>query len=199
MFSTLKNNTPEQLFWQWFEKKSARLMNFESDQEEIFDELADQMRQVHPDLTFEFGPVIDGKREFVVSADGIRDAFPAVKSLVDAAPSLEEWIIIPFRPPKGTEFIIQIGDYSLGPEDVWFSYEQDGDRIGLILYIKGLSRENEDAAAQASFILLDSGLGEYAVEEKIGFIERIALPDDPKVLDLHPFASIREIVENQTH
>ena len=199
MISTLKNNTPEQLFWQWFEKKSARLMNFESDQEEIFDELADQMRQVHPDLTFEFGPVIDGKREFVVSADGIRAAFPAVKNLVDAAPSLEEWTIIPFRPPKGTGFIIQIGDYSLGPENVWFSYEQNGDRIGLILYIEGLSAENEDAAAQASFILLDSALGEYAVEEKIGFIEIIALPDDPKVFDLHPFASIREIVENQAH
>ena len=169
-------------------------MNFESDQEEIFDELADQMRQVHPDLTFEFGPVIDGKREFVVSADGIRAAFPAVKNLVDAAPSLEEWIIIPFRPPKGTGFIIKIGDYSLGAEDVWFSCEPDGDRIGLILYIKGLSAENEDAAARASFILLDSALGEYAVEEKIGFIEIIALPDDPKVFDLHPFASIREIV-----
>jgi len=198
MFSTSRNNTPEKLFWQWFEKNSAKLMKFESDRDATFDELTDQLRQVHPDLTFEFGPIINGKREFVVSADGIRDAFPAVKSLVDAAPSLEEWIIIPFRPPKGTEFIIQIGDYSLGAEDIWFSYEPDGDRIGLILYIKGLSVENEDVAAQASFILLDGALGEYAVEEKIGFIERIALPDDPKVFDLHPFASIREIVENQT-
>lgn len=118
MFSTLTNNTPEQLFWQWFEKNSAELMNFESDQEEIFDELA---------------------------------------------------------------------------------AEPDGDRVGLILYIKGLSAENEDSAAQASFILLDSALGEYVVEEKIGFIEIIALPDDPKVFSLHPFASIREIVENQAH
>jgi hypothetical protein len=42
-------------------------------------------------------------------------------------------------------------------------------------------------------------LRKYAVEEKIGFIERVALPDDPRSLGLHPFASIREIVENQTH
>jgi hypothetical protein len=196
---TLRNETSEQRFWRWFEKNSAKLMNFESDREAIFDELADQMHQVHPDLTFEFGPVENGKREFVVSADGIRDAFPAVKSLVDAAPPLKEWVIIPFRPPKGTEFTVQIGDYSLGAEDLWFSYEPDGDRIGLILYIKGITAENEGSAAQASFILLDSGLGEYAVEEKIGFIERVALPDDPRSLGLHPFASIREIVENQTH
>jgi len=42
-------------------------------------------------------------------------------------------------------------------------------------------------------------LAESVVEEKIGFIEIIALPDDPKVFGLHPFASIREIVENQAH
>ncbi|MBO0857616.1 MAG: hypothetical protein J2P21_04010 [Chloracidobacterium sp.] len=58
MLSKLKNNTPERLFWQWFEKNSAKFMNFESDQEAIFDGLADQMRQVHPGLIFEFGPVI---------------------------------------------------------------------------------------------------------------------------------------------
>ena len=69
----------------------------------------------------------------------------------------------------------------------------------MILYIKGFSTENEDSAAQASFILLDGALGEYAVEEKIGFIERFALPDDPKVFDLYPFTSIREIIENQTN
>jgi hypothetical protein len=122
---TLRNETSEQRFWQWFEKNSAKLMNFESDQEAIFDELADQMHQVHPDLTFEIGLLENGKREFVVSADGIRDAFPAVKNLVDAAPPLKEWVIIPFRPPKGTEFTVQIGDYFLGTEDIWFSYEPD--------------------------------------------------------------------------
>lgn len=39
-------------------------------------------------FAFEFGPQ-GPRREFVVTAAGIRDAFPAVARLVDAAPTLE--------------------------------------------------------------------------------------------------------------
>jgi hypothetical protein len=61
-------------FWKWFIAHEAELFDFEADQERIFDTLARQLAQVHPNLTFEFGPKTD-HREFVISAGGIREAF----------------------------------------------------------------------------------------------------------------------------
>jgi hypothetical protein len=195
----LKRKTKEQRFWQWFIDNSDRIFNFEADQEVIFDELESQMHKVNKYLTFEFSSVKDGKREFIVSADGIREAFPAVRDLAAAAPPLERWNIIPFRPPKDIGFTIQIEDYSLGPEDIWFSHEIDSDRLGLILYIRDLSEANEQVAAQAVYILLDSALGEYDVEERIGFLEREPLPSNPENFDLLPFASIKQVFDDLSH
>ena len=65
--------TKEQRFWSWFARNTDRLFQFEADQEAIFDDLGAALEKVHPGLTFEFGPVREGKREFIVSADGIRE------------------------------------------------------------------------------------------------------------------------------
>lgn len=78
----------QQTFWQWFDTHQDELLDFELDQERIFDELSEQLIRVHPKLTFEFGPKTD-RREFVISAGGIREGFPAVTSLVAAAPKLD--------------------------------------------------------------------------------------------------------------
>jgi hypothetical protein len=51
---------------------------------------SEQLIQVHAKLTFVFGPKAD-PREFVISAGDIREAFPAVSSLVAAAPKLDLW------------------------------------------------------------------------------------------------------------
>jgi hypothetical protein len=77
-------------FWKWFTQHEAELHDFDpgqdTEREKIFNKLAAQLQKVDPDLTFEFGPTEPG-REFVISAGGMKRAFPAVASLVNAAPS----------------------------------------------------------------------------------------------------------------
>jgi len=80
--------TPEEKFWIWFEKHQDMLFNFENDQENIFNQQSMRMNEVDPELTFEFGPMQNGKREFVISADGIKTSFHKVESLYKAAPRL---------------------------------------------------------------------------------------------------------------
>jgi hypothetical protein len=190
----------EERFWRWFLENSSRLFNFESDQEKVFDELRKALRRVHKGLTFEFGPVQDGSREFIVSADGIRDRFPGVLRLVKAAPSMPEWIVVPFRPPKSLEgATITFGEHRLGPDDIWFAAEPDGERIGLTICIKGLTEDNQQALGGAAFILLDSALGEYAVEMQVGYIDLQPLPADPRAAGLRPFGEIREVFDTTTH
>ncbi len=191
--------TKQQKFWAWFGRNTERLFHFESDQEAIFDELGAALEKVHVGLTFEVGPVQDGKREFIVSADGIRELFPAVRALVAAAPDLPQWVIIPFRPPKDLSFSIDMGGTTLLPTDIWFSAEPDGERVGLHLFIRGLNEANSDLLGGASFILLDNALGEYVVETRVGFIERLPLPDEPQAFGLQPFEVIRSHFDLTTH
>ena len=75
--------------------------------------------------------------------------------------------------------IVRFGDVQLGPDDLWFTSEQSDGRIGLTLFVRGLTEENHQTLGGAAFILLDSALGEYVVETAIGFIEWRPLPGDP--------------------
>ncbi len=183
----------ESRFWDWFQKNSDQLFQLEADQPALLEELSAQLNRVYRGLTFELGPVEDGKREFIVSADGIRDRFPAVRRLVDAAPAMPNWTVIAFRPPKDFDVVVEIGSQRLGSDDVWFSSQPDRDRTGLALYIRGLTKRNEPLLAQAAFILLDSALGEYDVETLIGTVKLYPLPPDPAVRGLRPFREIRQV------
>ena len=194
-----KRESKEETFWQWFEQNSSRLFAFEADQDRVFGELKTALGKVHRGLTFEFGPVRDGRREFIVSADGIRDRFPAVKSLVAAAPALAQWTVIPFRPPKSLDMVIEYHGQRLGADDVWFKAEDDGVRIGLTLHVRGLTEENKQSLAGAAFLLLDCALGEFAVETRVGFIEWSGLPDDPAAAGLQPLRSIRDVFDIVVH
>jgi hypothetical protein len=194
-----KRTSPEERFWQWFEENSNRLFALETDRERVFRDLTAALYKVKQGLTFEFGPVRDGKREFIVSADGIRDRFPAVQSLVAAAPAMARWTVIPFRPPKNIDMAVEYGGHRISADDIWFKSETDGERIGLTLFVRGLTEETRNPVAGAAFILLDAALGEYAVETRVGFIEWDGLPDDPQAAGLKPFKTIRDVFDIVVH
>ena len=88
----------EKAFWDWFQANDERLYNFERDQEPTFDLLQTELQKVDKNLTFEFGPVENGRREFIISAGGIREAFPKVESLYATAPVLSRWEVVKYRP-----------------------------------------------------------------------------------------------------
>jgi hypothetical protein len=191
--------SPEEAFWRWFQEHSERLQAFEADREAVFDEVAAALHDVDEGLTFEFGPIRDGRREFVVSADGIKEHFPAVRRLVAVAPVLPLWVVTPFRPPASLELVVEYAGASLGPDDVWFSAAPDAGRVGLTLFVRGLTEENRRTLSSAGYILLDNALGEYAVETQVGFIEWSPLPNDPEASGLMPFRRIREPFDTVVH
>ena len=91
------DNSKEQKFWAWFKQREEMLFNFERDQERIFDKLDEALSIVSPRLTFEFGTIENGAREFVISADGVKAEFATVEALAAAAPALPQWKIVKFR------------------------------------------------------------------------------------------------------
>lgn len=157
-------------FWQWFSANESDLFAFEQDQDRVFARLTAEMNAVHQDLTFEFGPVIDGRREFVISADGLKSAFPTVGALADAAPPLPRWTIVRFR-PRREPGDFQIGNTIVRGADVSVVPETVDGKIGVRVLIAGYRPTPHSVFEQIGFLLLDETLGEFDVERKIGYVE----------------------------
>ena len=170
IFTGCAKQTPESQFWKWFKKNQAMLFDFEKDQEATFNKLSDAMSKVNPDLTFEFGPKENGKREFVISAGGIKDSFPAVEALYAAAPKLKQWEFIKFR-PRRSPMDIAIGNIKVKTTDVFISIEPDGEKAGLTVFMKGYEPTENSIYEQAGYLMLDQAIGEYDMETRVGFID----------------------------
>jgi hypothetical protein len=172
--SLFAGDTKEAIFWQWFQKNENRLYSFENDREKIFDDLSAAIQKVNPDLTFEFSPVLaDGRREFVISAGGIKSAFPAVESLYAAAPKMERWTFIKFRPRRTPIHDLTYADKKVRAQDVHYLLFKDENpgKVGIMIFLNGYKEDEKGAAwGQIGYLFLDEALGEYDVEMKVGAI-----------------------------
>lgn len=157
-------------FWWWFQANQEKLFDFERDQERIFDRLAAEMHKVDSNLTFEIGPKKNGQREFIISADGIRDAFPKVAALYAAAPALPNWIIVKFR-PRREPFDIHFGDHTIQAGTVSVILQPQGEKVGLTMIIPGYNTIEHDTYATIGYLFLDQALGEFDVETRVGEIQ----------------------------
>jgi hypothetical protein len=180
----------------WFRAHETALFEVVTAKEPVCDELSAELQKVHKDLTFEFGPVESDRREFVLSAGGIRDAFPAVMALARAAPSLSRWTIIRFRPARPDGVIVKIGGVELDARSVEFLAGPDGTRTGLTISVPGYKVTPDKVYEQAGYLLLDRMLGEYSVEMGVGFIRFIDPERRPRG-QWRPLTRVNEAVKTQ--
>lgn len=176
----------ERSFWNWFAGNTKALARIKTGNEPITVELTRRLQQVHPDLVWELSTQ---GREFIVSADGLRSAFPAVKSLVKAAPRLKGWKIVAFRPRRKAAQVT-FGGVTLGPNEVFFRVTK-GRRLE-ILHPSKVNPGNDVTAVV--FLLLDQVLGEYDVETQIGDLEIQPLAGKPTP-DLRPLTKLSAVVD----
>jgi hypothetical protein len=174
---------PETEFWRWFQQHEDALFHFERDQETTFDQLNAALSKVDEDLTFEFGRECDGTREFVISAAGIKRAFPAVSRLYDARPKLQRFRVTAFRPRRSVISNIEYADLTINADDVCYRLCKDADpqKIGILLFLPGHCDDRKTEFGQIGYLFLDEALGEYDVETKVGFIEMMG--HDSKYFD----------------
>lgn len=194
----LKRSAPEEAFWKWFTRHSDDYFRLdESNRDRLFSTLGEQLEKIDENLTFEFSAkVIDGKREFVISADGVRTAFPAVIKLVEQAPSLDTWKVTAFRQRSGP-INLQMGNITLSGDTVFFGWEPTKDGLlNVTVYIPGF-QEGDAQMINAVYILLDSLLGEYDVETRLAHIQFACL-DEANKSRLYPLDELPETVDRMT-
>ena len=172
-------SSKEKRFWKWFQKNEAMLYSVEENLNENFAQLSRQIKKVDEHLTFLFGPPQeDGRREFIISANGVAASFPAVEALFAEAPDLPRWVWIKFRPRKDyLEHMTLRGRRHEANQITYRMYEDNG-RVGLLLFMEGLTEEDRDFYQHIGFLFLDHILGEYDVETRVGFIEFVPATDD---------------------
>lgn len=183
--------TKPENFWKWFADHEAELFEFDSSdvrtRERLFDSVAAALRRVDRDLAFEFGPT-SPRREFVISAGGIKRAFPAVIALTKCAPKHERWQITAFRPRRWPLGEIEFRGKQARPEEVTFTLLQDGSKAGIYLFIPSFS-EDDMNWKQIGYLLSDEAIGEYDVEMRLGLVKMLS-PDQRTEGVRHPLVQL---------
>lgn len=172
--------TPEDAFWAWFISHQEQVAKIKTAGEPIADQLAAELHKLGPQLTFEVG-VASKPKEIIISADGIVEAFPTVKKIVAAAPKIPGWKVVAFRPRKPmTE--VQVGKHGkLSTAMMTFRLLRpivSGAKVDIAIYVK--DRPIDDETKLGAYLLLDSLLGEYDVETRLGQIDLLPGKDAPK-------------------
>ena len=151
------------VFWDWFQNKEEYIYNnIETTPNELAVLIQSELSKVNNDLLFEIPfLVVNDKRDFIVSADGVESLFEEVIHLVNNAPTLQYFNVIPFRPRTyQKDQVIEMDGIYVSYEDVFFQYELTDLPININVYIKGYDGE-DNRYIHAYFILLDTLIGEY--------------------------------------
>ena len=199
MIKNLFNNSAAvTAFWTWFLEHEPFYYHLELyDTDDLFEKLCYELHKIDENLTFEFTSILPNrKREFTISADGIRASFPAVLGLIKAAPKLDHWDIVAFRQPAPIPICIKIEDIALSYTDIMFQYYIHNRELALTLFIKDLVPNNQIYEV-ATCILLDALLGEYDAVTKIRYVDLQPLKSHHILEELHPFPMLKTIVKQR--
>ena len=195
MFKNLFSSTSrEERFWQWFTEQLPHWPEgtpTEAQQEQLQDKIA----SVDPHLSVIL-EVSNQNKQFIITADGIKESFPHVERLQQLTPAdTGGWQVIAFRPSKPDQpFEYTNEGIQLTDQDVFFRYSDEGEAIGLELSIKGLDPEN-DLYEEAIIQLLEQLLGEYMTTMCIAWLTAKPL-DDAEVNDLFTIQELPGMLQN---
>ena len=173
-----------QQFWTWFAGNEKRFRNVETPEKEaLLDELKEHLCMFNDSLWFEIGGHPDGPSELIISAQGRSELFPKVRELVEAAPTLEGWSFIAFKPAHGFDFVTRYKGLTLSPKASWFmplESHKDAEALGLRVAYAHFDKSKEKTYLAATYVVLEAGLGELEVAEKIQHVEVCAAPSAPE-------------------
>jgi hypothetical protein len=192
-FTMAQSTSDYTAFWNWFSSVSTHYFEIDksADVQKDLYALKARLAELNESLTFEIGPVRDnGRRELVISADGIKAAFPQVIDLVHAAPEFEQWTIFAFRQPQKEIAELHYGPLRVSYTDIYFRAMPDGDKLAAELHIRNY--EESEWWNGAMFILLDNVVGEYQTEMRLGHLSRVKL-QEAEIGNLQPLAALADV------
>ena len=198
-FLSLCKSSPNIIFWNWFKKNEQYIYDNIDNKElqsELYEKVSNELGKVDSNLVFNSSPILkNGKREFTISADGLKESFVSVEKLVKQSPKFKNWNIIAFRQRIDNDNLgVRYNDYEISYDDLYYKSSMNEDLYGIDLYIK-----NFDGSGQMQntiYILLDALLGEYDTTMRIDWIEWHELSYENKS-HLKKIVDLRKEIDNR--
>lgn len=186
-------------FWSWFLKNEPLLYYGTEDKDrrgDVLCKVSEQLKRLNKHLVFELSPILEGElKEFIVSADGIKEAFHIVRQLIRYAPKHPNWAFIAFRPRLAcNDLTISMGSIDFSYDDLFFRYVQTDKEFGIELNVRNFNETIWEK--NALFILLDALIGEYDAATEIDWVEWTVL-DETAAEELFPFVELRKLVDER--
>lgn len=183
-------------FWKWFAAERYILESESNDKSAILNKLTAQLAAYNEDISYDIQFVNKGKRELIISANGIHEVIASVEQLCAAAPKISGWDIVSFRQPvKQFETLkLVYKDLHFKPDALYFKVISDGSYLDVELYYPNYDKKREDDYTMASFTFLDMALGEYEVMTRIRYIEHAAMPVQLEKGNVFPLTHIKKVV-----
>lgn len=169
--------------------------NVETKMEYYVPLIQENLASINEDLAFEISEVLEsGKREFIISADGIYTAFDSVIDLYETRPTMNRFDVVKFRQKEGVlKHSIELDGLQLSYDDIFFTFER-GDEFELDVYIKGYDN-SDNRYVHLYFLLLDSLLGEY---DAVTLIDKTTVHPFDEEKNAHVFTDLLHIVSMST-
>ncbi|HAP65214.1 MAG TPA: hypothetical protein DCR93_38965 [Cytophagales bacterium] len=174
----------EQAFWAWFEQHYAPLLFLREvdrpERERIMDECLNRLHEFHPQLFFQIGGHPEADRyELIITAEGVKEAFPIVEQLVAAPPVMKDWHVVAFKQPQGTHLSLEYGGRRFTPQEIDIipmEHHSDPSMVGFQVCYPEYSPLEKNLYFGGTYLLLETILGEKSAALDIDFLEIIRTP-----------------------
>ena len=183
-------NKPED-FWNWFLKHQSVYLKLGEIKSDLRDAAVDDMQfeldKYCDQIFFEIGgDEGDHRGALIISAAGDLDFFPHVRTLVAAAPEMEDWEVIAFKPAQPGPVLINYEDQLFNPEEtilIPLLHDVYPDSVGIQVCFEDFEDANEGHYMGATFLMLEALIGEEAAINDIEYLEVCRIPQDIEDID----------------
>lgn len=149
----------------------------------LWDEALTQLKAIDSRFWFELSHPDGTPREFILTAEGAKDAFPAAELTVAHAPELPDWRFFALKPAMGFDFVTKYEDVHLEPRKMWFLPLESASRpndFAMRVGVPNLTPAIQRQVRNGVLVILDTALGERSAALDIAHVEVCALPQNPE-------------------
>lgn len=189
----------EEEFWSYFQENTLILQRNQlkdGSSRSIHDKLQQKLELIHPHIEIEFQLNQEVHPQVIFTANGFEEAFPAISRLLNFAPNLDPWQIVPFRQRSDYSDGVEFEGLVLKPQTVHFHYEKlNNGRVNLDLYCENTEDHPLELVESLAIKLLELAIGEFDLVHRVEelYFHKISDPHSPHLL---PFHEIGEVIDS---
>ena len=189
-------------FWTWFAANEKHYRDIGEDGVEERDHrikvFLDHLKRYHPDLFLLVNkPEQTGDYELIITAEGMREVFPATRALVGTAPEIKAWKIIALKQPQPSLQVTKVGEKEFDATTIQFAQlklPEGVPGLGISIFYSDYSEEQKQVFQLGSNLLLDSLLGEESATLHLAYVAIGEYPADLPADTLRPLTALPGLV-----